>query len=85
MQNNFLLEKSMMDFIFKINSMSTILNLFLLIITGFYLFFGFLVVRQVKQLNSSFETDSSEILSLLSYAHFLATLALMVFILISLI
>ncbi len=70
------------DFINTLNSaiaLGLIVQLFIAFVLFFYLIFAFLMVRQVRLLNKSFQTDVAPLLVRLSYGHFFATLFLFLF------
>ena len=76
------------DFVNTINSaiaLGLIIQLFIAFVLFFYIIFAFLVVRQVRLLNKSFQTDVAPLLVYLSYGHFFATLFLFLFTLITIV
>jgi len=62
-----------------INGIGTLVELFIAFILSMYLIFSFLVIRQVKLLNKSFQTEAAFLLTSFAYGHFFATLLLLLF------
>lgn len=59
--------------------LGTLVQAFLAFVLFIYLFYAFLMVRQIKLLNKSFKTDASFVLKSFAYGHFLAALLLLLF------
>ena len=69
----------MLGAIFNIQGASTLINGFLTFVLIVYTLFAFLVVRQVRQLNRSFQTEASFLLTTIAFGHFIATILLLLF------
>ena len=61
------------------NSLGTIVQIFIIFVLTIYLVYAFLMLRQVKLLNKSFNTDAAKLLNTLAAAHFIATIFLFLF------
>lgn len=61
------------------DSLNTIVQLFIVFVLAIYMVYAFLMLRQVRLLNRSFNTDASRLLSALAAGHLLATLFLFLF------
>lgn len=59
--------------------LETIVELFIAFVLSIYMIYSFLVVRQVKLLNKSFQTEAAFMLTSFAYGHFFATLLLLLF------
>ncbi len=70
---------NLLETIVGLQGIEIIMQLFISLIMVFYLVFAFLVVRQVKVLNKSFQTDAAFLLMSFAYGHFFATLLLLLF------
>jgi hypothetical protein len=70
---------NLLETIVSLQGIEIIMQLFISLIMVFYLVFAFLIVRQVKMLNKSFQTDAAFLLTSFAYGHFFATLLLLLF------
>ena len=73
------MDVNLLETIVSLQGIEIVMQLFISLIMFFYLVFAFLVVRQVKMLNKSFQTDAAFLLMSFAYGHFFATLLLLLF------
>jgi hypothetical protein len=74
-----LINFNLLESMLSLQGVGVLLRLFISFILFIYLVFSFLVVKQVKLLNKSFQTEGAFLFMAFAYGHFIATLLLLLF------